>query len=175
MKMDCALFLKTLDERGGRLEISDEMEAHAASCGECAFALKLERELEAAPSWAERPVMAQESRARVLAGLKVAILFGRRNLSFLEDSAVTAAVLLAVAIGLFYALPTAFGKLLPAPVRELLAPYLAELAGAVAGLRSIFSPLTQYPLGMLFIAVTAFAVFLAAVMSARVMMPKYQV
>jgi hypothetical protein len=172
--MNCQEVLDLLDSLEPGAQPSSACLEHAASCPRCAFALRLEATLRSAPGWAEKPQLKPESRAKVLAGAAVGRLFWHRSVAMLEESAVTALVLLILAAAGFVLLPGLVKSMLPSSVRTVLAPYLEPLAGPVKALVATFSPLLHEPWGFALIVVTGFMVLLAAVMSALMLKPRTQ-
>lgn len=167
--MKCEDFLEALDGRAGR-EIPAEAAwlAHAHSCPACALALRMERALVDGPSWDPPPALSPERRARVLAEAKLRSLRIPSPLQLLRESAVTALAIFSLLGASAYALARYPGELFPEFTRGWLRPVLAPLEGALRGLVAAADPLLRSPSLVALLALTTFAVCLAAIFSAKV-------
>jgi hypothetical protein len=174
--MTCEEFRRALDEREPREpSLTEAQREHAERCPACAFALRLEAELVAAPSWAGVTRMSLESRARVLAKAKVSrIFFGQRAARLVEDSAFSAVITMVIAGALVYVLPGLLKRLVPPGALDALKPYLAPFLQLVSDFTSIFAPLANQAWGVGLITATLFMLVFAAILSAKALVPRWQ-
>lgn len=167
--MRCDAFLDALDRHADRdLPAQAPWLDHARTCPSCALALRLERSLRDAPSWTPTPALSPERRARVLAEAKLRALHIPSPLQLLGESAVSALVVLSIMGAAAYALTGKAAGLLPDVAHGWFRPVLAPLEGALRGLVAAADPLLQSPSLVVLLAMTTFAVCLAAIFSARV-------
>jgi len=169
--MNCREFLDLLDGRERREPPEGIRGEHAESCPRCSFALRVERALEEAPSWAGRPVMNLEQRATVLAKARVRNLYWRQSSSLLQDAAVQSAVILVVLWLALTRLPGLLASNLPEEARESAARWVGPLAEQLDTFTRLFPPLLENPWGMALVLLSAFFITLAAVLCTRVLLP----
>jgi hypothetical protein len=174
--MTCEEFKRALDGRESRaVSLTAGQREHAEACPSCAWALKLEAELLAAPRWAEEVRMSAESRARVLAKAKVGrLFFGQHAARLFEDSAFSALITMIIAGALVYALPGLLKRALPPGAVQAVEPYLDPLIGLAKEVAAAFAPLTAQAWGAGLLAASVFALVFAAVLSVKVLVPRLQ-
>ena len=163
--MTCTEFEQILGEAQGA-QVPPEARSHAASCPQCAFALRLETALRDAPRWAAQSRLAPERRATLLARARAHAptpeWFGTGPL--LEQSALNALVTLTLLLVGGYGLPLVLKGSLPATLFERLSQGVAPLTVALKGL---VGPLLQQQWGLLVLAAAGFSLCFAAALSAR--------
>ena len=174
--MTCGEFRRALDEREPReISLTGNQREHAERCAACAFALQLEGELLRAPTWGETVRMSLESKARVLAKAKVSrIFFGQRAASLLEDSAFSAFTTVVIAGAALYVLPGVLKRLLPPGALSAVRPYAEPFFQFARDFAGAFAPLAGQAWGASLLAVTFFLLVFAAVLSAKVLVPRWQ-
>jgi hypothetical protein len=170
--MTCEEFLHLLDTRTAPAPpVEAAWGEHAKSCPSCSLALRMERSLLAAPSWAAMPTLSPDRRARVLAKARGASLFLPSPLRLLSDSvipALLAASFLAAIVTLF---PWKALDFLPAELRDWILPSLVPFLRAWETGLAYFAPLASHPLGAGLLLAAAFTACLAAMVSLRVLSP----
>jgi hypothetical protein len=163
--MTCTEFERILEEAQG-VAMPAEARVHAATCPQCAFALRLEMTLREAPRWTLHPRLSVERRATLLARARVQThapeWFGSGPL--LEQSALNALVTLTLLMVGVYGLPFVLKGSLPAPLFERLSQGMEPLTVALKGL---VAPLLQQPWGLVILAAAGFSLCFAAALSAR--------
>ena len=169
--MNCQKFLRILDERVNGEAPPQGWADHGATCPNCALALRLERTLRAAPSWAERPRMSSAARAAVLKRIQSAGLFWPRVVAMAEESAVRALVAAAVVFVSFAVLPRLWYTTVPEGFKKALSNYAGPLLEGFRGTLVQFQPLLHQNWGLLLLGVTLFMVIFAASLSTRVLRP----
>jgi len=174
--MKCGEFRRVLDERESReISLTPDQREHVERCAVCAFGLRLEEELLAAPGWAEKARMSFESKALVLAKAKVSrLFFGQRAASLLEDSAFSALITVIIAGALVYVLPGFLKRLLPPGALDAARPYAEPFLQLARDFAGTFAPLAGQAWGVSLLAVTVFLLVFAAVLSAKVLVPRWQ-
>ena len=172
--MNCRECLDLLDGLEPGATVPEACREHAASCPACALALRIEGSLREAPEWAKQPRLALETKAGLLGRARVGRLFWRQAGGLLEEAAVTALTILAVVAGLVLLWPKLSQTLIPPPARRAAAQYLQPVSAYLAGLLQPLAPLVREPWGLAFTAVALFSILLAAVLSAKVLVPAPQ-
>jgi hypothetical protein len=165
--MTCEEFLRVLDTRTNGEAPPNGWVEHARDCQECAFALRLERVMRAAPAWAERPRLSPARRALVLRKASETSYLWSRLLPNLEESALTALAGAGLVALSFYLAPKIWATSVPEGLRRGIAPYAVPVVEGFRALASPFNPLLQQPWGVGLLGLTGFVVLFAAVLSAR--------
>lgn len=165
--MTCEEFLRVLDARVNGEAPPDGWLDHARGCPDCAFALKVERVMRSAPTWAEVPRLATERRALVLKAASESSYLWSHLVPNLEESAVTALGGGAFAALAFYVAPKLWASNVPEGLRTAVAPYVTPVAEGFHAIVSPFAPLLREPWGVGLLGLTGFFVLFAAVLSAK--------
>jgi hypothetical protein len=169
--MNCRECLDLLDGLEPGAPVPEACREHATSCPACALALRIEESLREAPVWAKQPRLALETRAGLLGRARLGRLFWRQASSLFEEAAATALTLLSAIAGLVILWPKLSVTLMPEPVRRAAAEYLGPAAGYLSGLLSPLAPLIREPWGLALTAAALFSILMAAVLSAKVLVP----
>ena len=169
--MNCQEFLRILDERVNGEAPPHGWADHVATCPDCALALRLERTLRAAPTWAERPRMSPAARAAVLKRIQSAGLFWPRVAAMAEESAVRALVAAAVLFLSIAVLPGLWATTVSDGIKKALSHYAGPIFEGLLGTLVQFQPLLHQSWGLLLLGVTLFMVIFAASLSTRVLRP----
>ncbi len=169
--MNCRECLDLLDGLEPGAQVPESCREHAASCPACALALRIEGTLREAPEWARQPRLELETRADLLGQARLGRLFWRQAGSLFEEAAVTALTVLSVIAGLVILWPKLSATLVPEPARRAVAEYLGPSAGYLSGLLAPLAPLIREPWGLALTAAALFSILMAAVLSAKVLVP----
>jgi hypothetical protein len=172
--MNCRECLDLLDGLEPGAPVPEGCRKHAASCPACTLALRIEGTLREAPEWAKQTRLALETRADLLGQARIGRLFWRQAGGLFEESAVTALTVLSVIAGLVILWPKLSATLVPQPVRRSAAEYLGPAAGYLSGLLAPLAPLIREPWGLALTAVALFSILMAAVLSAKALLPAPQ-
>jgi hypothetical protein len=167
--MKCEDFLQILDQRLDGNTTPDEWSDHAAACSRCAFALRLERTLRAAPRWAETARLQPRTRATILRKVETAPLFWGHMAAIMEESAASALVAAGIVAMVIYAGPALWQGAVPETVRAALLPFLQPLLNGARATAATFEPLVRQGWGVALLGFTGFVVLFAAALSTRVL------
>ena len=171
--MTCEEFLMLLDSRTAAAPPADtSWLAHAGSCPSCALALRLERSLLTAPTWAAMPTLSPERKARVFAEARSSSIFLPSTLRLLVDSAIPALLAASFLVAIVSLFPWKVLEFLPAELRDWILPSLVPFIRAWETGLAYFAPLAGHPLGAGLLLAAAFTACLAAMVSLRVLSPR---
>ncbi len=163
--MTCAEFEDLLDRLEPGHALGAEARRHAGTCPRCAFALRLESTLVAAPSWMPRERMAAERRAFLLARARTRFWAAPDWSARLQESALSALVAVVLLGAGVFALPPLLKEVLPPSLYEAAAAAVSPLVGEVAPL---FAPLAATGAGLALLVFCGYALCFAASLGASV-------
>jgi hypothetical protein len=165
--MRCEDFLHILDRQLDGDPSPTEWSDHAAACPRCAFALRIERTLRAAPRWAENPRLRPQRRAAILRKVETAPLFWGHLAAMIQESAASALVAACVVAMVIFAGPALWQGAVPETVRVAMLPYLQPLLSGARAVTTTFEPLVRQGWGAALLGFTGFVVLFAAALSTR--------
>lgn len=164
--MTCSEFEGLLDLLEKGQSLPDEALAHAASCSNCALALRLERVIFAAPKWTKKERMTVERRAAVLARVRTGNFISAGMAETLYESLLNAVVALALLGAAAIFAPPYLKDILPPAVYDLFGTFSAPV---LAAMKPVTTPLLATPIGTVLLVIACFTFCFAAAFSARIM------